>query len=65
MGCSPLHPILLCIVFRIMQSRDPALTSVADLIPMAIAAAVTLALSWLSWSQFESRLLRIGHRFRY
>lgn len=59
------HPILLCLVFRVWQHEDPALTSRADLAPLALAGAITLGFSWLSWSQFESRLLRIGHRFRY
>jgi peptidoglycan/LPS O-acetylase OafA/YrhL len=59
------HPILLCIVFRIMRSKDPFLVTSSDLLPLAVAAVVTLGLSWLSWSQFESPLLRIGHRFRY
>jgi peptidoglycan/LPS O-acetylase OafA/YrhL len=59
------HPILLCVAFRVLRSKDPALVGLADLIPLPIAAVVTLALAWLSWSQFESRLLRVGHRFRY
>jgi hypothetical protein len=37
----------------------------SDVAPLAVAGVITLGLSWLSWSQFESRLLRIGHRFRY
>lgn len=59
------HPILLCAVFRVLRSKDPALAGVSDLGPLAVAGVTTLVLSWLSWSQFESRLLRIGHRFQY
>jgi peptidoglycan/LPS O-acetylase OafA/YrhL/glycosyltransferase involved in cell wall biosynthesis len=59
------HPILLCAVFRVLRSKDPALERVSDLGPLAIAGVTTLVLSWISWSQFESRLLRIGHRFQY
>lgn len=59
------HPILLCVSFRIFQGADPFLTSPADLVPLAVAGTATLAMSWLSWSQFESRLIRIGHTFRY
>jgi peptidoglycan/LPS O-acetylase OafA/YrhL len=59
------HPIVLCLVFKIWRGTDPFLTDAADFGPIAIALAVTLILSWLSWSQFESRLLRIGHRYRY
>jgi peptidoglycan/LPS O-acetylase OafA/YrhL len=60
-----LHPILLCVVFRALRSKDPSLTVLPDLLPVAVAGVLTLVLSWLSWSQFESRLLRVGHRFRY
>ena len=59
------HPILLCVVFMLLRQADPSLANASDLIPVAIALVGTLALSWLSWSQFESRLLRIGHRFHY
>ena len=59
------HPILLCVVFRVLRSKDPVLTDLADLVPVAVAAMITFGLAWISWSQFESRLLRIGHKFHY
>jgi peptidoglycan/LPS O-acetylase OafA/YrhL len=59
------HPIMLCVAFMALRGKDPFLTTSADLTPIFVALPVTLALSWLSWTQFESRLLRIGHRFRY
>lgn len=59
------HPILLCLAFMFLRSSDPFLRNVSDLLPILIALVATFAVSWLSWSQFESRLLRIGHKFRY
>jgi peptidoglycan/LPS O-acetylase OafA/YrhL len=59
------NPIVLCVVFRLMRNGDPALRTSADLGAIAVALVVTLGASWLSWSQFESRLVRIGRRFRY
>ena len=59
------HPILLCADFWAFQRRDPALNSIADLPPLALAAAGTLLLAWLSWTKFETPLLRLAHRFTY
>ena len=59
------HPILLCVAFRFIRGRDPTLVGFRDMLPVGIAGVSTLGLSWLSWSQVESRLLRIGHRFHY
>jgi len=59
------HPILLWLAFRVLLHKDPLLVGASDLPPLAFAGVATFAMAWLSWSQFESRLLRIGHRYRY
>jgi peptidoglycan/LPS O-acetylase OafA/YrhL len=59
------HPIVLCMVFRLMKGYDPVLVSVGDLTPLAVALAMSLALSWLSWNVFERPLVAQGHRSRY
>jgi peptidoglycan/LPS O-acetylase OafA/YrhL len=60
-----MHPILLCICFRMLKGNDPQLGTFADLVPIGLALLATLALSWLSWRLFEKPLLSIGHRWRY
>jgi peptidoglycan/LPS O-acetylase OafA/YrhL len=59
------HPIVLCVVFRVTRNADPALRTSADLAAIAMALVLTLGASWLSWSTFESQLVRVGRRFRY
>src|SRR5207302_7453905 len=53
------HPILLCIAFRALRHKDPTLSNGSDLVPIGVALLATLALSWISWSQFETRLIAI------
>jgi len=60
-----LHPILLCVVFRAMKGYDPLLRTFGDLVPLALALAATLALSWLSWNYFEKPLISRGRRSHY
>jgi peptidoglycan/LPS O-acetylase OafA/YrhL len=51
------HPILLCVVFKAMQDRNPA--------PLGLALMSMLVVSWILWAWFKSPLLRIGHRLHY
>jgi peptidoglycan/LPS O-acetylase OafA/YrhL len=59
------HPILLCVVFRLLRGADPRLNTMSDLTPLALAFALTLACSWISWTRFEAPLLARGRRFQY
>jgi len=59
------HPILLCIVFRLIKHSDPELNRAGDLPVIAAAMAATLILSWTSWRLFEKPLVAVGHRYRY
>jgi peptidoglycan/LPS O-acetylase OafA/YrhL len=36
-----------------------------DLLPVALTLVVSIGLAQLSWTYFESRLVRIGHRYTY
>src|SRR5207245_3654629 len=60
-----LHPIVLCVAFRILKNQDPTLANDIDVVPVIAAFLATISLSWVSWTLFESKLLTIGHRFRY
>jgi peptidoglycan/LPS O-acetylase OafA/YrhL len=59
------HPILLCAFFLLIERRDPLLTTPRDLLPAATALAASLVLSYASWRLLESRLIRLGHRWKY
>ncbi len=59
------HPILLCIVFRVIKGRDPLLRDAGDLPVVGAALISTLILSWLSWQFFEKPLIRRGHQYQY
>jgi peptidoglycan/LPS O-acetylase OafA/YrhL len=59
------HPIILCFAFQSLQGGDPVLRTTRDLGPIAVALVGTAAASYASWRWFESRLLKIGHRWRY
>jgi peptidoglycan/LPS O-acetylase OafA/YrhL len=60
-----LHPILLCLSFRLLEGRDPFLTTPRDLVPVGAALLATLLLSYASWRLLESRLIHFGHRWKY
>jgi peptidoglycan/LPS O-acetylase OafA/YrhL len=59
------HPILLCIAFRLLSSKDPSLNTYADLFPVAAALLGTLMLASISWYMFESKLVGLGRRFTF
>src|SRR6185295_2454637 len=59
------HPILLCLSFQLLRHADPSLRSLRDLGPIALALVTTLVASYGSWRLFESKLLKMGHRWRY
>jgi peptidoglycan/LPS O-acetylase OafA/YrhL len=64
-SCYLLHPIVLCLVFRIWCGADPRLDSFADLAPLGVAAVGALLASWLSWRFFERPILAMGRNFNY
>jgi peptidoglycan/LPS O-acetylase OafA/YrhL len=64
-GLYLLHVIVLTAVFRIVLHRPPAMTNWLDALTALSAFAVTLGLAQLSWKYFESKLVRLGHRFTY
>jgi peptidoglycan/LPS O-acetylase OafA/YrhL len=59
------HPILLCFSFQLLRHGDPILRETSDLVPIAVAAVATVVVSYGSWALFESKLVKIGHRWRY
>jgi peptidoglycan/LPS O-acetylase OafA/YrhL len=59
------HPIVLCVVFRLLVGADPRLNTLADLGPLAAALALSLLISRASWEYFEKPLISRGRRFVY
>ena len=64
-GLYLIHVPALDLAFRLFEDRAPSLTEPFDLVPFAIALAGSLLLAHLSWTLFESRLVKYGHRFVY
>lgn len=60
-----IHPILLCFSFQLLRHSDPILRATSDLLPILVAGVGTAVMSYGSWTLFESRLVKIGHRWRY
>jgi peptidoglycan/LPS O-acetylase OafA/YrhL len=48
-----------------VRHRGPTFTHAFDLLPLTLALVGSLLLAHLSWTLFESRLVRYGHRFAY
>jgi peptidoglycan/LPS O-acetylase OafA/YrhL len=59
------HPILLCFSFQLLRRQDPILRATSDLVPILVAAVATAVVSYGSWTLFESKLVKIGHRWKY
>jgi len=59
------HPIALCLVFRWLRGVDPQLNTSSDLAPLALALALTLFASWMSWTFFERPLNDLRRRFQF
>jgi len=59
------HTMPLVVLFRIFLHRSPALTNWIDGVIALSALLIALAMAFLSWKYFESRLVRLGHRFTY
>jgi peptidoglycan/LPS O-acetylase OafA/YrhL len=59
------HTMPLVVLFRIFRHRSSALTNWLDGVIALSALVIALAMARLSWKYFESRLVRLGHRFTY
>ena len=64
-GLYLIHVPALDLAFRVFEHRGPRLEQAFDLLPLMVALGGSLLLAYLSWTFFESRLVRYGHRFRY
>jgi peptidoglycan/LPS O-acetylase OafA/YrhL len=64
-GLYLIHVPALDLAFRVLEHRGPRLVQAFDLVPLTIAMGGSLLLAYLSWSLFESSLVRYGHRFAY
>jgi peptidoglycan/LPS O-acetylase OafA/YrhL len=53
------------ICFGLLFGRAPEITRLCDLGATLLAVAITLLLAQASWTFFEKRMVRLGHRFRY
>jgi peptidoglycan/LPS O-acetylase OafA/YrhL len=59
------HEIILDAVFRLVLHHTPMMTNEFDALTALLALVVALSLAQLSWKYFESKLVKIGHRFAY
>jgi peptidoglycan/LPS O-acetylase OafA/YrhL len=64
-GLYLIHVPALDLSFRLFEHRGPRLAHAFDLVPLTMALGGSLLLAHLSWTLFESRLVRYGHRFVY
>jgi len=64
-GTYLLHVGVQGLCFALVRHHEPTIRNGADLATTVLAAAVTLIVAQLSWTYFEQKLVRIGHRFRY
>jgi len=60
-----IHPILLCLVFRLLTGADPNLRGIESIFPLTLALIATFAIAKSSWQCFEKPILRIGRQFQY
>jgi len=59
------HEIILDTAFRLLLHHAPVMGNGFDVLTALFALVVALCLAQLSWKYFESRLVKIGHRFAY
>jgi peptidoglycan/LPS O-acetylase OafA/YrhL len=59
------HEIVLDAVFRLVFHHAPFLANGFNALAALLALVVALSLAWLSWKFFESKLVKVGHRFVY
>lgn len=59
------HSVALTVLFRILQGYSPTISNWRDIATILVSLVAALGVSWLSWSYFESKLVRVGHHFTY
>jgi peptidoglycan/LPS O-acetylase OafA/YrhL len=59
------HQAVKGFVYGLFWGREPAITSVHEVLASLFALACTLTIAALSWRYFESPLIRQGHRLAY
>ena len=64
-GVYLLHVPALDFSFDFFEHGRPQLKHLFDLVPLTVALCMTLLIAHLSWEVFESRLVKLGHRFAY
>ncbi|MEO8902990.1 MAG: acyltransferase [Polyangiaceae bacterium] len=64
-GTYLLHVGVNGVCFGILFGHSPRITSAAELATTFLATGLTIAIAKLSWTFFEKRLVKIGHRFPY
>jgi peptidoglycan/LPS O-acetylase OafA/YrhL len=64
-GLYLLHGFAAVWTFRTLRGTGPQMANWGDGITAIVALGAALAISRLSWTYFESKLVRLGHRFTY
>ena len=64
-GLYLIHGLVLELAFRILRHRAPILANGYDALTALLALILAVFFAQLSWRFFESKLVRMGHRFTY
>jgi peptidoglycan/LPS O-acetylase OafA/YrhL len=64
-GLYLLHSIALATVSPILLHHQPETSNWLRAVTAISALVAALCLAWLSWNYFESKMVRLGHRFIY
>jgi peptidoglycan/LPS O-acetylase OafA/YrhL len=64
-GTYLLHEAVIGLCFAVVFASPPRVANRGEALTMLLAAVATIALARLSWSKFESKMVRIGQRRGY
>jgi len=59
------HPVALGLAFHFLRGTNPQIREASDLVCVAVALIVSLIAAQLSWTYFESPMLKVGKKFSY
>ncbi len=64
-GMYLVHQPVLVLLHGFILGTSPDIETVPQLLLTLIAIAISVGIAWLSWTYFESKIVRYGHRFKY
>lgn len=64
-GMYLVHQPILVLLHGFVFGTEPDIATTPQLLLTLAAILISVGISWLSWTFFESRIVRYGHRFKY